>query len=66
MPRSSCTRDDVADSIPCGPDLDAIVRAVQEFEDAGFTDVALVQIGDESQRDFLGIAEKELLPALRG
>ena len=60
------TRDDVADSIPCGPDLDPIVRAVQEFEDAGFTDVALVQIGDESQRDFLGIAEKELLPALRG
>jgi hypothetical protein len=60
------TRDDVADSIPCGPDLDAIVRAVREFEDAGFTDVALVQIGDESQRDFLGIAEKELLPALRG
>jgi G6PDH family F420-dependent oxidoreductase len=60
------TRDDVADSIPCGPDLDAIVRAVREFEAAGFTDVALVQIGDESQRDFLGVAEKELLPALRG
>jgi G6PDH family F420-dependent oxidoreductase len=60
------TRDDVADSIPCGPDLDAVVRAVREFEDAGFTDVALVQIGDESQRDFLGVAEKELLPALRG
>ena len=60
------TRDDVADSIPCGPDLDAIVGAVREFEDAGFTDVALVQIGDESQRDFLGVAEKELLPALRG
>jgi G6PDH family F420-dependent oxidoreductase len=60
------TKDDVAESIPCGPDLDGIVRAVREFEDAGFTDVALVQIGDESQRDFLGVAEKELLPALRG
>jgi hypothetical protein len=24
-----------------------------------------VQIGDESQRDFLTVAEKELLPALR-
>lgn len=35
-------------------------------EGAGFADVALVQIGDESQRDFLAIAEKELLPALRG
>jgi G6PDH family F420-dependent oxidoreductase len=59
------TRDDVAESIPCGPDLDGIVSAVRTFEDAGFTDVALVQIGDESQRDFLTVAEKELLPALR-
>jgi G6PDH family F420-dependent oxidoreductase len=60
------TPDDVASSIPCGPDMGAIVQAVREFEDAGFTDVALVQIGDESQRDFLAMAEKELLPALRG
>jgi G6PDH family F420-dependent oxidoreductase len=60
------TEDDVAESIPCGPDIDAIVKAVREFEDAGFTDVAMVQIGDESQRDFLAIAEQELLPALRG
>jgi hypothetical protein len=59
------THEDVAGSIPCGPDLDAIVKAVREFQDAGFTDVALVQIGDESQRDFLAVAEKELLPALR-
>ena len=60
------TEEDVAGAIPCGPDLDAIVQAVREYEDAGFTDVALVQIGDESQRDFLEVAEKELLPALRG
>jgi G6PDH family F420-dependent oxidoreductase len=59
------TPDDVADNIPCGPDLDAIVAAVREFEDAGFTDVALVQIGDSGQEDFLAMAEKELLPALR-
>jgi G6PDH family F420-dependent oxidoreductase len=59
------TPDDVADNIPCGPDLDAIVAAVREFEDAGFTDVALVQIGDSGQEDFLSMAEKELLPALR-
>jgi G6PDH family F420-dependent oxidoreductase len=60
------TDEDVADAIPCGPDLDTIVQAVREYEDAGFTDVALVQIGDESQRDFLATAEKELLPAMRG
>ena len=59
-------KDDVADNIPCGPDLDAIVDAVREFEKAGFTDVALVQVGDEHQEEFLGMAEKELLPALRG
>ncbi len=60
------TRDDVADAIPCGPEIEGIVKAVRAFEDAGFTDVALVQIGDESQRDFLAVAEQELLPALRG
>jgi G6PDH family F420-dependent oxidoreductase len=58
--------EDVAENIPCGPDLDAIVAAVREFEEAGFTDVALVQIGDAGQEDFLRVAEQELLPALRG
>jgi G6PDH family F420-dependent oxidoreductase len=57
--------EDVAGSIPCGPDIDAIVEAVGEFTKAGFTDVALVQIGDEGQEDFLKVAEKEILPALR-
>jgi G6PDH family F420-dependent oxidoreductase len=58
--------EDVADSIPCGPDVDGIVDAVREFEKAGFTDVAVVQIGDERQQDFLRFAEQDLLPALRG
>ncbi len=57
--------EDVAASIPCGPDVDAIVEAVGAFTEAGFTDVAVVQIGDEGQQDFLAFAEKELLPALR-
>jgi G6PDH family F420-dependent oxidoreductase len=57
--------DDVAEAIPCGPDLDAHVAAVQQFADAGFTDVAVVQIGGEHQDAFLNWAEKELLPALR-
>jgi G6PDH family F420-dependent oxidoreductase len=58
-------KEDVAASIPCGPDVDAIVKAVSAYSDAGFTDIALVQIGDERQRDFLDFAERELLPALR-
>lgn len=60
------TEADVADAIPCGPDLDAIAAAIQKWVDAGFTDVALVQIGNDSQEDFLAMAEKELVPLLRG
>ena len=56
---------DVADKIPCGPEVGPIVEAVGAFIDAGFTDVALVQIGGEHQKEFLHFAESELLPALR-
>jgi G6PDH family F420-dependent oxidoreductase len=57
--------EDVTKHVPCGPDVGAVVRAVKEFTDAGFTHVALVQAGADHQREFLGWAEKELLPALR-
>ncbi len=57
--------EDVAAAIPCGPDLDAIVAAVAPYLDAGFTDVALVQIGDQGQQRFLDEAAKPLLAALR-
>jgi G6PDH family F420-dependent oxidoreductase len=57
--------EDVADSIPCGPDLDAIVDAVRPYWEAGFTDVALLQIGGDSQEEFLKEAAEPLLAALR-
>ena len=57
--------EDIAESIPCGPDLDAIVDAVREYWEAGFTDIALVQIGDESQELFLKEAAGSLLEKLR-
>jgi G6PDH family F420-dependent oxidoreductase len=57
--------EDVASSIPCGPDLEAIVEAVQPFWKAGFTDIALVQIGDELQDRFLAEAAEPLLARLR-
>ncbi|HYH33652.1 MAG TPA: TIGR03557 family F420-dependent LLM class oxidoreductase [Nocardioides sp.] len=57
--------EDVAASIPCGPDLDAVVEAVSAFWEAGFTDVALVQVGGESVPDFLDHAARPLLSALR-
>jgi G6PDH family F420-dependent oxidoreductase len=59
------TPEDVADAIPCGPDLDAVVDAVSAYWEAGFTDVALVQIGDESQDRFLEEAAEPLLEKLR-
>jgi hypothetical protein len=55
----------VAESIACGPDLEGLVESVRPFVEAGFTDVALVQVGDERQNDFLDFAEHELVPALR-
>ena len=57
--------EDVAENIPCGPDLDKIVEAVSAFRDAGFTDVALVQVGDEQQQRFLDEAAEPLLAKLR-
>jgi G6PDH family F420-dependent oxidoreductase len=57
--------EDVSERVPCGPDLDRHVAAVRPFIDAGFTHVALVQIGADRQREFLDWAERDLLPALR-
>ncbi len=59
------TPDDVADQIPCGPDLDEIVDAVRDFWEAGFTDVCVVQVGDEGQDRFLAEAAEPLLEKLR-
>jgi G6PDH family F420-dependent oxidoreductase len=57
--------EDIAKAMPCGPDTDAHVTAVKRFVDAGFTHVAVVQIGGEYQDQFFPWAERELLPALR-
>ena len=59
------TPDEVAQAIPCGPDVEPIVKSAQAFADAGFTDLALVQIGGEHQDGFVEFAAAELLPALR-
>jgi G6PDH family F420-dependent oxidoreductase len=59
------TPDDVADAVACGPDLDELAESVKPFLDAGFTDVAIVQIGDESQDRFLAEIAPALLTKLR-
>jgi G6PDH family F420-dependent oxidoreductase len=57
--------EDVASAMPCGADAGAWVAALRPFAEAGFTDVALIQIGGEQQAPFLEWAERELLPVLR-
>ena len=59
------TPEDVADGISCGPDVEAHVEAVRPFVEAGFDEIALVQIGGEHQEAFIDWAQAELLPALR-
>jgi hypothetical protein len=59
------TPDQVAESLGCGPDVEEHVEKIKPFVEAGFTEVALVQIGADQQEPFIAWAEQELLPALR-
>jgi G6PDH family F420-dependent oxidoreductase len=58
--------EDVSAQIPCGPDLERHVAGIRQFEAAGFTHVALVQVGGDTQESFITWATRELLPAIRG
>jgi G6PDH family F420-dependent oxidoreductase len=57
--------EDVSKQMPCGPDVARHVEGIRQFEAAGFTQIALVQVGAETQQQFITWAAKELLPALR-
>jgi G6PDH family F420-dependent oxidoreductase len=59
------TPDDVAAQIACGPDVDEHVEKIKPYIEAGYTEIALVQIGADQQQPFAEWAERELLPALR-
>ncbi|HEY4626464.1 MAG TPA: TIGR03557 family F420-dependent LLM class oxidoreductase [Blastococcus sp.] len=58
-------KEDVAESIPCGDDVDAVIQAARSWADAGFTHLALVQIGGEHQDPFLEWTRRALMPAWR-
>jgi len=57
--------EDVAEKIACGPDLDELAESVRPFLDANFTDIALVQVGDELQQQFLDEVAEPLLEKIR-
>ncbi|TFV53052.1 TIGR03557 family F420-dependent LLM class oxidoreductase [Blastococcus sp. TF02A-35] len=57
--------EDVESSIPCGDDVGAVIDAAREYADAGFTHLALVQIGGDQQEPYLEWVRTSLLPAWR-
>jgi G6PDH family F420-dependent oxidoreductase len=58
-------QEDVSAKMPCGPDLELHVAGIRQFESAGFTHVALIQVGGDTQEQFIAWEATELLPALR-
>ena len=58
------TPDDVAESIPCGPDVDRICEEIDAYADAGFDHVYLHQIGPR-QEPFVEMCKREILPRYR-
>jgi G6PDH family F420-dependent oxidoreductase len=59
------TSEDVSAQLACGPDVEEHVEKIRPFIDAGFTEIALVQIGADQQAPFIDWAQTQLLPALR-
>jgi G6PDH family F420-dependent oxidoreductase len=57
------TEEMIAESVPCGPDVEKIVAAVREFADAGFDELYVQQIGDR-QAEFFDVLEREIVPRL--
>jgi G6PDH family F420-dependent oxidoreductase len=57
------TEEMIAESVPCGPDVDKIVQVFREFADAGFDELYVQQIGDR-QAEFFDVLEREILPAI--
>lgn len=58
------TRDDIISSEPIGDDIGAILESLGAYADAGFSAVALHNVG-EDHGPFLDAADHELLPAAR-
>ncbi|RBY89653.1 TIGR03557 family F420-dependent LLM class oxidoreductase [Blastococcus sp. TF02A-30] len=57
--------EDVESSIPCGDDVEAVLEGAKEYADAGFTHLALVQIGGDQQDPYLEWVRERLMPAWR-
>jgi G6PDH family F420-dependent oxidoreductase len=58
---SLVTEDMVAEAVPCGPDLERHLAALQEYADAGVDELYVQQIGPD-QDAFFGEWAREVLP----
>jgi G6PDH family F420-dependent oxidoreductase len=56
--------EDLADSLPMGPDVERHLEAIREHVDAGYDHIILNQVGPD-QEAFFAFFEKELAPQLR-
>jgi G6PDH family F420-dependent oxidoreductase len=59
------TEETLAEAVPCGPDLDRHVDAMQEFADAGVDELYIHQIGGPGD-DFFGTYAREILAHFEG
>jgi G6PDH family F420-dependent oxidoreductase len=55
--------EDVAESIPCGPDPEKHIEGIKKFIDAGFEHIAVLQAGPD-QEGFIRFWSDELKPRL--
>jgi G6PDH family F420-dependent oxidoreductase len=58
------TREVIADQVPCGDDVDAVVETATQFAEAGFTMLHVHQIGPD-QQGFLDWWQSEVAEAVR-
>jgi hypothetical protein len=58
------TEDMIAESLPCGPDVDRHVDALQQYVDAGYDEVYVQQIGPD-QEGFIRFFATGVLPRPR-
>ena len=50
----------MAESVPCGPDLDQHVEMIRKYADAGFDELYIQQIGPRQDEFFAAYAEHVL------
>ena len=61
---SLVTEEMVAERVPCGPDLQRHVQAIERYAKAGFDEVYIAQIGD-GHEEFFELYAREILPRFR-